>query len=242
MTLSSGRSSPHGPQLCNSDGDEIAFTAVRYPLKETCDRKALKAALTAMPGPATHGRQPLELDAPAPRRRPGRRPGRRSSYHVDPQRRFCHRWVTSSWRRKRSSWRRIRHSAPKEGGSLLEPVIGPYVGEPVVEQQTAGGDVRCRRRRPKAGSRHRVSRRRKNARSSRKRSSDITTGFSTSLCRCWANVSPRKAAKTKKGREKLVAWLKLIENSNARQDPHSAMAAYDLGWMWEELGIAHLRR
>jgi hypothetical protein len=56
------------------------------------------------------------------------------------------------------------------------------------------------------------------------------------------DVSPRKAAKTKKGREKLVAWLKLIENSNAGQDPGSPMAAYDFGWMWEELGIAHLRR
>lgn len=56
------------------------------------------------------------------------------------------------------------------------------------------------------------------------------------------NVSPREAAETKKGREKLIAWLKFIENANARQDPHSAMAAYDLGWMWEELGIAHLRR
>ena len=56
------------------------------------------------------------------------------------------------------------------------------------------------------------------------------------------DVSPRKAAKTEKGREKLILWLKHIENANARQDPHSPMAAYDFGWMWEELGIAHLRR
>jgi hypothetical protein len=51
------------------------------------------------------------------------------------------------------------------------------------------------------------------------------------------DLRPRKTAKTKKGREKLVAWLKFIENSDAQQDPDS----YDFGSMWEELGIAHLR-
>jgi hypothetical protein len=56
------------------------------------------------------------------------------------------------------------------------------------------------------------------------------------------DVSPRKAARSKKGREKLVAWLKLIENSNARQEAGSPMASYDMSWMWEELGIADLRR
>lgn len=55
-------------------------------------------------------------------------------------------------------------------------------------------------------------------------------------------VSPRKAAKTKKGREMLVTWLKLIENGNAQQKAGSPMARYDVSWMWEELGIAHLRR
>ena len=56
------------------------------------------------------------------------------------------------------------------------------------------------------------------------------------------NMSPRKAAKTKKGREKLVAWLKFIDDSNAQQEAHSPLAASGLGWMWEELGVAGLRR
>lgn len=42
--------------------------------------------------------------------------------------------------------------------------------------------------------------------------------------------------------QKLVGWLKLMENSNARQEADSPMAAYDLSWMWDELGIADLRR
>jgi len=56
------------------------------------------------------------------------------------------------------------------------------------------------------------------------------------------NVSPRKAAKTKKGREKLVGWLKLLENGAAREKADSTMARYDVSWMWEELGIADLRQ
>jgi hypothetical protein len=56
------------------------------------------------------------------------------------------------------------------------------------------------------------------------------------------NVSPRKAAKTKKGREDLVGWLKTIENENAKQPAASPLASYDVSWMWKELGISHLRR
>jgi hypothetical protein len=54
--------------------------------------------------------------------------------------------------------------------------------------------------------------------------------------------SPRAAAKTPKGREKVAAWLKMLENHMARQDPGSPMASYDVGWMWRELGVEALRR
>ena len=57
------------------------------------------------------------------------------------------------------------------------------------------------------------------------------------------DITPRAAAKTKKGRQKLVAWLKFIENQTARHrgtgDP---MGSYDFTWMWTELGVAELRR
>ncbi len=56
------------------------------------------------------------------------------------------------------------------------------------------------------------------------------------------NHSPRSAAKTSKGREKVVAWLKLLENGAARHEPDDPMAAYDFVWMWRELGVEHLRR
>ena len=55
------------------------------------------------------------------------------------------------------------------------------------------------------------------------------------------NISPRKAAKSKKGRDKLVTWLKLLENQTARHAPDDPMSSYDVTWMWNELGIYDLR-
>ena len=55
------------------------------------------------------------------------------------------------------------------------------------------------------------------------------------------NISPRKAARSKKGREKLIAWLKLLENQTARHELDHPMASYDFKWMWHDLGVSHLR-
>ncbi len=57
------------------------------------------------------------------------------------------------------------------------------------------------------------------------------------------DISPREAARTAAGREKLVAWLKHLENRSANQDdPADPMATYDFTWMWRELGVEELRR
>ena len=56
------------------------------------------------------------------------------------------------------------------------------------------------------------------------------------------NRSPRSAATTPKGREKVVAWLKRLENHGARHASDDPMAGFDFGWMWRELGVEHLRR
>ena len=56
------------------------------------------------------------------------------------------------------------------------------------------------------------------------------------------NISPRKAAKSKTGRKKLVAWLKRLENQNAGHDTDDPMASYDTEWIWEELGVSNLRK
>ena len=56
------------------------------------------------------------------------------------------------------------------------------------------------------------------------------------------DISPHKAAETAKGREKIASWLKFLENRAAPQDPSDPMADYDITWIWEELGVADLRK
>jgi hypothetical protein len=55
------------------------------------------------------------------------------------------------------------------------------------------------------------------------------------------NRSPRQAAKTAKGRDKVIAWLKMLENGSGRHDPDDPMASYDFTWIWEELGVTDQR-
>jgi hypothetical protein len=54
--------------------------------------------------------------------------------------------------------------------------------------------------------------------------------------------SPRAAAKTPKGREKVAAWLKMLENHSAKRPAADPLGEYDFGWMWQELGVEALRR
>lgn len=56
------------------------------------------------------------------------------------------------------------------------------------------------------------------------------------------DVTPRAAAKTKAGQRKLVEWLKYLENQTAKATSGGRAASYDFGWMWQELGISHLRK
>ncbi len=53
--------------------------------------------------------------------------------------------------------------------------------------------------------------------------------------------TPRQTAKTKKGRENVVAWLKMLENSEARRATKQGQQPYDFYWMWCELKVDDLR-
>jgi hypothetical protein len=57
------------------------------------------------------------------------------------------------------------------------------------------------------------------------------------------NLTARAAARTKSERDKLVVWLKHLENRSRQQpDPPNPMATYDFVWLWRELKVEHLRR
>jgi hypothetical protein len=58
----------------------------------------------------------------------------------------------------------------------------------------------------------------------------------------FGNKSPRAAARTAKGRAKVVDWLKMIENRSAKSaGQNDAIATHDFSWLWAELGVNELK-
>jgi hypothetical protein len=55
------------------------------------------------------------------------------------------------------------------------------------------------------------------------------------------NKSPRQLVRTTSGREKVIDWLKDLEKSYANR-ADSLMAQYDFSWMWKELGLEDYRK
>jgi hypothetical protein len=230
---------PSLPKMLNGDGDEIAFTTVRYPLKETSDRKALEYALTAIPGFDRAGENLWEWSAPA-----ARAAGRTTEDAQTFISAFGDGSVSLGHVELDAKALKLETNSPQRsqrGRALLDPVIGPFVEEPVIESKTVAEMMASRPadegRAPSSG-----------LAPDEERAIIHETlerhyrGLLDKPVPMLGNVSPRKAAKTKKGREKLVGWLKFIENSTARQEANSSMAGYDMSWMWDELGVADLRR
>lgn len=52
--------------------------------------------------------------------------------------------------------------------------------------------------------------------------------------------TPRRAAKNKKGRARVVSWLKTLENSEGRRAASQGQQPYDFQWMWREMKIDDL--
>jgi hypothetical protein len=51
------------------------------------------------------------------------------------------------------------------------------------------------------------------------------------------NLPPREAARTVEGREKVIDWLKYLENGEGRRAHREGTPPYDFSWMWRELGV-----
>jgi hypothetical protein len=51
------------------------------------------------------------------------------------------------------------------------------------------------------------------------------------------NKTPRQCARSKKGREKVIEWLKYLENNEQRRATREGQEPYDSGWMWDELKL-----
>jgi hypothetical protein len=232
---------PKLPTLVNTDGETIAFTTVRYPLKPAIDRAALEDALSAVPGLHRADETVWNWSAPGSIRGIGAAAEGRQVVLASS---FADGSVSMGHVELEVDALVLEASSPeraRKGRALLDSVIGRFVAEPVVKTQTME-ELRANRpadRAPVPPS----------GLSPEEESAMIHEVLERHYRRLLdepvpmlGNQTPRKAAKTKKGREKLTGWLKLLENSVAQEKAGSPMAGYDVSWMWEELGVADLRR
>jgi hypothetical protein len=126
----------------------------------------------------------------------------------------------------------------ERGRALLEPVLAGLVGPPLTERTDLEQMLTAERPPPKPSG---LSPEEERA-LIHQGIDDHYRGLLDEPIPSLGGKSPRAAAKTSKEREKVVAWLKTLENHSAKRPAGDPIGEYDFGWMWRELGVEALRR
>ncbi|WP_454749045.1 hypothetical protein [Ciceribacter selenitireducens] len=228
------------PLVCNSDGDDIVFHEVRFPLETGIIDKDIADRFAGMDDLRQEnplfwnwlGRPPAKGDG-----RPSHpdalvagvtmEDGTPVLGNLEIKGRFLVLMVNSAERAQR-------------GVELVQNILGKMVRTPLTSIQT-------------------IEQAREAYAGRRPSSGDIPLDVATPLVHAMldkqyratldepvgmlGDKSPRAAARTKAGRENVAEWLKYLEmRSSSGPDPHDPMATYDFSWIWNELGVEDLRR
>jgi hypothetical protein len=234
--------SPAVPRVHNSDGEDMEIFALHYRLEQGVSAEKLRAALEAAPdldpASATVWNWLAPRNAPRPRVKPKAREGIAFSSMMEHGA-----IVLGTLELKDRTLTLHVNSEPRaeRGRAMLEPLLEGLVATPLIERQTldqAMAEHRMRGAPPvSSGLPPDEERRRVHAQLDRHYRQQLDEPIPM-----LGDISPRQAAKTAKGRAKIVSWLKFLENRTAQHDPDDPMADYDLTWLWQELGVADLRK
>jgi hypothetical protein len=233
---------PRLPEVRNSDGEEMVFLSLHYPLLSGVTAKHVRQLLDRLPdlrpGSATFWNW-LASNSP-----------RTARSQSKPQSGLSFRSTmedgsvvlgTLELKGKILLLSVNSESRAERGRAMLAPVLGKLVGEPIVERQ-ALAQIMADRVADRTAT---VSSIIPPEEARRIIHENLDGHYRKQLDEpipMLGNVTPRKAVKTARGREKLVAWLKRLENQMAQHESSEPMAGYDVAWLWEELGVADLRK
>lgn len=226
------------PVLHNTDGDEIVFHEVHFPLKSGVKSKEVSAALDRVAALQKENGGLWNWIDPAGSRKPQTSGGPGLTWNIMTEH------GAPVLGNVKLSGRKLFlsvNSAARatKGGALLEAVLGDLVGPSLTQIQTidqireaTAGEAPPRTVPAEVATPMVHAMLDKQYRATL----DQPVGM-------LGDVTPRKAIRSAAGRNKVVSWLKFLENRSApRNDPTDPMATYDFGWMWRELGVAELRR
>ncbi|NGO55981.1 hypothetical protein [Allomesorhizobium camelthorni] len=229
------------PPMQNSDGDDLLFHDVRFPLTSGVTQKDIASRVKAIPGMSQENAKFWNWleDKPKGRGKPKTGgalsfdttmdSGRRVLGNVELKGRFLHLSANSAAR-------------AEKGTALIRHALGDLVRAPLTEIRTV--EQMMADRPDKDGE---------------ALSSDVPPEIAEQLVHqlldrqyretldqpvgMLGNKTPRQAVKSSAGRQKVAEWLKYLENQSARQpDPTDPMATYNFEWMWRELGVHNLRQ
>ena len=234
--------SPAVPRVHNSDGEDMEIFALHYRLEQGLSAEKLSAALEAAPdldpASATFWNWLAPRNAPQARGKPKAREG--IAFTSMMQHGVI---VLGTLELKDRTLTLHVNSEPRaeRGRAMLEPLLEGLVATPLIERQTldqAMAEHRMRGAAPvSSGLPPDEERRLVHAQLDRHYRQQLDEPIPM-----LGDISPHKAAKTAEGRAKIASWLKFLENRTAQQDPGDPMADYDLTWLWQELGVADLRK
>lgn len=233
---------PAVPKIYNSDGDVMEFVALHYRLEKGVTAKRLRAALSAASdldqASATFWNWLAPKKTPKMRGKPKSRDGLALASTMADGTIVL---GTLELKGRTLTLQVNSESRAERGRAMLSTLLEGLVSAPLIERQTLEQAMAERQ-----------------ASGSAPLSSGLPPGEERRLIHAQldqhyrqqldqpvpalGDISPRRAAKTAKGREKIASWLKLIENHTAKQDPNDPMRDYDFAWLWETLGVTDLRK
>lgn len=227
--------SPVLPSFCNSDGDEVVFHDLRFPLASGVTQKAVAAELDKVKGFAPEGGKFWNWLAPSRR-------GRRKAKGLMLDTQIEGATVLGSLELKGKGLLVCVNSAERAEKirTLVTNALEDRIKQPLTTIRTVEQMMADQRQAD-----------------AEKDAVEIPPEIAQQLM--WDHLdrhyretldapipalggkSPRQAARTPAGRQKVIEWLKYLENRSAGQ-AEGPIADYDFGWMWDELSLADYRK
>jgi hypothetical protein len=231
---------PSLPHFSNTDGEPLEFQKVHYPLLPGTTPEAVRMALAAIPAISEENDHFWNWLDGKPRK--GRTPNKAAKglsliSTMEDGRTILGNLELEEKRLTLSANSRAR---AERGRVFLDRALAGLVRAPLVETQTVEQMMTSRgKSQPKASSGLPPA----DERAFIHKTLDHHYGkMLGEPIPALGNTSPMKAVKTAEGREKVIAWLKTIENHSAKMPDDDPMASYDFNWLWEKLGLADHRR
>jgi hypothetical protein len=226
------------PELLNSEGDPLEFTVLHFPLRPGVTAERVREALASVPalrpeGPAFWNW--LAEPGAKPKAVPRRAKGQTLTTTMEDGSPVL---GTLQLKGRRLSLEANSGARAERGRALLEPVLAGLVGPPLTERIDLERMLAAERPPPEPS-----------GLSPDEERALVRQGLDDHYRRvldqpipALGGKSPRAAAKTPKGREKVATWLKVLENHSAKRPAGDPIGGYDFGWMWRELGVEALRQ